>query len=80
MTTEKAFGRLIKIWETLPDEYRIKHRMYKSRYLNISGKQKRKVGPEKMKELLLGAGIKFKPEEWTFPKGKELSKVKLVKK
>jgi len=56
MTIHEAFSHLIDKWETLPSGFQHKNRMWKSRYLNTSGKQIKKVGESKMRELLLESG------------------------
>lgn len=68
MTTEQAFNHLIQNWESLPDDFRHKYRTYKSRYLNKSGNQVKKVGRDVMEQMLLEAGYTVKPEIWKKPK------------
>jgi len=62
MTIEKAFKHLLENWHDLDSEFITKYRTYKSRYLNISGNQKKKVSYWKKVEMLEAAGwieIKF---------------------
>jgi len=63
MTIHQAFSQLIERWDSLPSEFRTRNRMWKSRYLNHSGKQTKEVGESKMRELLIESGY----EEYWFP-------------
>jgi hypothetical protein len=62
MTIEKAFKHLLDSWGDQDTEFVTKYRTYKSRFLNLSGNQKKKVSKWKMVEMLEAAGyieIKF---------------------
>lgn len=62
MDIYEAFEHLINNWEKQTHEFRHKNRMWKSRYLDKSGNQGRRVSESKMRELLLECGYK---ENWT---------------
>lgn len=56
MTIEEAFKHLCKNWEDQKKPYIKKYKTYKSRYLNKSGKQVKKVSQDKKIEMLKAAG------------------------
>jgi methanogenic corrinoid protein MtbC1 len=58
MTIEQAFKHLLENWKDQDTEFVTKYRTYKSRFLNASGKQTKKVSEEKMIEMLREAGYK----------------------
>lgn len=60
MTIIQAFEHLLKNWKDQDTDFITRYRIYKSRYLNTSGKQKEKVSEEKMKEMLTNAGYTIK--------------------
>lgn len=58
MTIEQAFKHLLENWKDQDTDFITKYRTYKSRYLNRSGNQTKKVSEEKMIEMLKEAGYK----------------------
>jgi trans-2-enoyl-CoA reductase len=58
MTIQQAFKHLIDNWNNQDSSYITKYRTYKSRFLNLSGKQTKKVSQDKMIEMLEAAGYK----------------------
>lgn len=59
MTIQQAFKHLLANWKNQDVEYVTKYRVYKSRFLNLSGKQTKKVSQDKMIEMLKEAGYKI---------------------
>jgi protoheme ferro-lyase len=64
MSLEEAFEYLLASWHRLPVDYKNKYKTYKSRYLNLSGKQTKKVSKDKMREMLHAANAR---ESWLPP-------------
>ncbi len=56
MTIKQAFKHLLDNWRLQDVKYITKYRTYKSRFLNISGKQNKMVSEAKMIEMLREAG------------------------
>lgn len=65
MTIDQAFKHLLDNWGNLDTDFKTKYRIYKSRYLNLSGINVKKVSQDKMREMLLKSGYS---EKWTVPK------------
>lgn len=62
MTIQQAFKHLLDNWGNQDVKYVTKYRVYKSRFLNLSGNQTKKVSQDKMRQMLLEAGYK---ENWS---------------
>lgn len=65
MRWEQALEDLFNNWDKQDSEFIKKWKMYKSRHLNKSGRQTKKVSKDKLSEMLLEAGY---TENWTKPK------------
>jgi trans-2-enoyl-CoA reductase len=65
MTIDQAFKNLLDNWQDQDQKFKTKYKVFKSRYLNLSGINVKNVSQDKMREMLLISGYK---EKWSKPK------------
>lgn len=69
MTVEQAFKHLLDTWKDQDKDFKDKYRSYKSKWLKSQkDKTAEKIGDGKIREMLLAAKYKVKPEDWKAPK------------